>query len=686
MSLCLKIRGPNGQISLLASPDQSWKDFTYLVKEQLTLRVPFDVLSGFPPVVHDHPDERPIGEFLSSNEVLRIQLKSSAGQQTQVVASPTKKTKKATPASRTTQEKPTIGFGAKIVSLKTSETTKSFLSKSPQKRALGEVNGTGAPTAKRRRRSSAAGKVSSEGDLAEHLISAVSGGTGTHNRAARKVFRNAVLHQYNSTQAVSRVNAIYSGNYTIRECGGVLLSSTSSSSTRPNVFTHIEVTYCKGAGSRGNHIDTVELLSKELLLGVLKVAVLGDNGDGQDADESKEVLKPMNLSKCSPRIFWSLVHHYGPNLIDNIRMVLKGVDDCAWLDDRKKLLSEKAMENLQQKEEQDAKRASKRGKKNPAEKIEPTVPQAIETPTKPGASAPVSASYTSEDPLTQNVLRHVQDTVQFEEIVPEEWRAALMTHLQVNPALAVLALAALDCSSKTRNALQALCGSSATLSLDQLESWIVSAQMQLFHAVWRWICGGGSERLRSALYKLRVRVPKHFWMWRNAPEGLLLGITELDGGLISEVAYSWSESADAAKDKTTALTAEKIAWMCQVAQAAQSLFVWIDDEQLHTMETTDTSAEAKKAEEDEEEGWQGNADAHAHLGKRARVLVENDYWEDGTVVAYLPPEPEEPMALWRVRVDAAKANAGRSVSSAVRERNEDLEEHEIEEALARLSE
>ncbi len=685
MSLCLKVRGPNGQISLLASPDQSWKDFTDQVKEQLTLKVPFDVLSGFPPVVHDHPDERPIGEFLSSNEVLRIQLKSSAGQQAQVVAAPTKKTKKAT--SRTTEEKPVIGFGAKIVGLKTSETAKSFLSKSPQKRALGEVNGTGDPTAKRRRRSSAAGKVSSEGDLAEHLISAVSGGTGTQNRAARKVFRNAVLHQYNSTQAVSRVNAIYSGNYTIRECGGVLLSSTSSSSTRPNVFTHIEVTYCKGAGSRGNHIDTVELLSKELLLGVLKVAVLGESEDKQDTDESKEVLKPMNLSKCSPRIFWSLVHHYGPNLIDNVRLVLKGVDDCAWLDERKKLLSEKAMENLQQKEEQDAKRASKRGKKNPTDKSEPAAaPQATDIPpTTSGESAPVSASYTSEDPLTQEILRHVQDTVRFEEIVPEEWRAALVTHMQVNPALAVAALAALECSSKTRNALQTLRGSSATLSLDQLESWIVSAQMQIFHAVWRWIGGGGSERLRSALYKLRVRVPKHFRMWRNAPEGLLQGITELDGGLVSEVAYSWPERAGATKDESTALTAEKVAWMCQVAQAAQSVFVWIDDEQLHSMETIQ-AGEAEQAEQEDEEGWQGHADAHAHLGKRARVLVENDYWEDGTVVAYLPPEPEEPMALWRVRVDAAKVTAGRSVSSLVRERNEDLEEHEIEEALARLGE
>ena len=680
MSLCLKVRGPSGQISLLVSPDQSWKDFTNQVKEQLALKVPFDVLSGFPPVVHVHPDERPVGEFLSSNEVLRIQLKSSAGQQAQAIAAPAKKTKKA--AGRITEEKPAVSFGAKIVGLKTSETTKSFLSKSPQKRALKDGNEGPAPAAKRRRRSSAAGKVSSEGDLAEHLISAVSGGAGTHNRAARKVFRNAVLHQYNSTQAVSRVNAIYSGKYTIRECGGVILSSTSSSSSRPNVFTHIEVTYCKGAGSRGNHIDTVELLPKELLLGVLKVAVLGEDGDGQNADESKEVLKPMNLSKCSPRIFWSLVHHYGPNLIENIRMVLQGVDDCVWLDDRKKLLSEKAIENLQQKEEQDAKRASKRGKKNPVEKAEQTPPLAPETRTKSVSSAPVSA-FAPEDPRTQEVVRHVQDTVLFEDIVPEDWRAALTSHLQVDPALAVLALAALDCSTKTRNALQALRDSPAVLSLDQLESWIVSAQMQIFHSVWRLICGGGSERLRSSLYKLRVRVPKHFRMWRNAPEGLLQGITELDGGLISEVAYSWPETASATPSKCTALTAEKVSWMCQVAQSAQSVFAWIDDEQLHNTDTSEANAEAQEKEE-EVEGWQFHSDAHTHMGSRARMLVENDYWEDGTVVAYLPPEPEEPMALWRVRVDVAKPSTSRAVSSAASERNEDMEEHEIEEALARL--
>jgi len=566
------------------------------------------------------------------------------------------------------------------------------MASSPQKRSLSSLNTQDPPAVKRRRKSSASGTISSENDIADHLITAVSGGTGSHNRAARKVFRNAVLHQYNSSQAVSRVNAIFSGKYSIRQCGGVLLSSTSSSSTRPNVFTHIEVTYGKGAGSRGEHVDTVELLPKELLLGVLKVAVLGDNGDGQNADEGKEALKPMNLSKCSPRIFWSIVHHYGPNLVDNIRTVLKGVDDCAWLDERKKQLSEKAQENLQQANEAEARRASKRGaKKGDATEPAPTAaPEVIPTSTLPTSGT----RYSPKNPLSQALIRMIQDAVPLGDIVPEEWRAAVEAHTHVTAELAVLELARLECNPRTRNAIQELRNPSTTLSLDQLESWIVSAQMQIFHAVWRRICGGGSERLRSALFKLRVRVPRDFRMWKKAPGGLLQGVADVDGELIGGTAYRWAERDETeAVAGVSALTEDKISWMCKVAEAAQSVFPWIDDEQLHNAsdDTTDTDRDEAAEVDEGDSGWQFDAKAHRHMGRRARVLVENDYWEDGTVSGYLPPEPEEPMALWRVRLDAAVKSSGAAVGTGAQRtgtgpgtRNEDLEEHELEEAFARL--
>lgn len=364
MSLNFKVRGPNSPnpVSIVAPATLTWGEFLELLCIELKVNDDFDVLCGFPATVATYSNDQIIGAVLQSNESLRVQLKAVAGQQAQG-QSKQKPVKKGT---KTTQQNAVTGsFGAKIVGIKQQSSQRSFLASSPAKRPLTSSTTPAEPAPKRRRKSSAANKISSEGDIAEHLISAVSGGTGAQNRIARKVFRNAVQHQYNSTQAVSRVNAIYSGQYTIRECGGVLLSS--SSSTNKPTHTHIEVTYHKGAGSRGVHVDTVELLSKELLLGVLKVAVQGDDVNADDdAGGGREALKPMNLSRCSPRIFWSMVHHYGADLVNGIRTALKGVDDCAWLDERKRELSEKAKANQQQLEEQKARKSKGAARKKAA--------------------------------------------------------------------------------------------------------------------------------------------------------------------------------------------------------------------------------------------------------------------------------------------------------------------------------
>jgi hypothetical protein len=104
----------------------------------------------------------------------------------------------------------------------------------------------------------------------------------------------------------------------------------------------------------------------------------------------------------------------------------------------------------------------------------------------------------------------------------------------------------------------------------------------------------------------------------------------------------------------------------------------------------DAKGDAGDEAEEEEMAWQYDASASDHLGRRVRVEVDNGYWEDGAVVAYLPPEPEEPMALWKVRLDARGPNAVAGAAAGkkgegVEQRNEDLEEHELLEAIERLA-
>jgi hypothetical protein len=688
MSLSLKVRAPGfpAPVSMVISASALWGSFLKMLREELNLKGEFEVLCGFPVAVADFTDEQIVGEVIKSNEVIRVQYKSVSGQQAEGAGKFKVSRKSAKAAS--SDGTPVVAFGAKVAKIKHAPNRTSYLTSSPGKRSSG-LEQPGA--LKKRRKVSSANKISSEGDIAEHLISAVSGGTGVQNRAARKVFRNAVLHQYNSTQAVSRVNATFSGNFSIRECGGVVLSNSSSS--KPS-YSHIEVTYHKGAGSRGNHVDVVELLSKELLLGVLKVAVQQDPADG---DDDREALKPMNLARCSPRIFWSIVYHYGANMSDGIRTALQGVDDCAWLDDRKRELSEKAKENLQQKAELDSR---KRKRKGAAEDVNIISSPVIECPPPKNVTdltQEATTSSTVADPLQKWLIHHIEEQLAIEDFVPAGWVPAVCSHVTApvrNNEAGVLQLAACKVSSKTRDTLlrlraetDAAADSSgdngedtraASLSLDQLDAWVGGARMACFHAVWRLLCGGGSERLRRALYRFRLRRPRDFKVWQSAPEGLLQGLLDQDAGLSGSVQFDWPADSPSGCS-TTGLNAERVAWMYQVALAASAALPWMDDEDLceavHGMEGDADGDVDDEGEQDEAMSWLYQASASEFVGRRVRVEVDNGYWEDGTVVAYLPPEPEEPMALWRVKLDARP--------SSKRDRFEDLEEHELVEAIGR---
>ena len=78
-------------------------------------------------------------------------------------------------------------------------------------------------------------------------------------------------------------------------------------------------------------------------------------------------------------------------------------------------------------------------------------------------------------------------------------------------------------------------------------------------------------------------------------------------------------------------------------------------------------------DDEEEDGWLFGAADHAFIGRHVRVFALSDeYWDEATVVAYLPPTTEDPLPLWKVRPSASEK------SWAV-----DLEEHEVVDAMKR---
>ena len=73
----------------------------------------------------------------------------------------------------------------------------------------------------------------------------------------------------------------------------------------------------------------------------------------EDPDkDAREMLKPRNMAGCSPRIFWSLVREGGPNLRRGLESLFPPpLYSWAWLEERRRLHSEKARINLGKEED-----------------------------------------------------------------------------------------------------------------------------------------------------------------------------------------------------------------------------------------------------------------------------------------------------------------------------------------------
>lgn len=171
------------------------------------------------------------------------------------------------------------------------------------------------------------------------------GSTGKKNKFLKAVFRRAVELQYDQSKAEARLAATVSGQYEITESCSVMLTAGTPA--------QISVKFAKGSGSRGKYEDTVELLSEEKVKAVVGMLIAENGLAAEEEDEerggesAREMLKPVNMVKCSPRVFWNLVRLYGPNLPATF-VRLFPQHDWSFLEGRRKVLSEKAMNNKRQ--------------------------------------------------------------------------------------------------------------------------------------------------------------------------------------------------------------------------------------------------------------------------------------------------------------------------------------------------
>ena len=318
-------------LSIDVDLDESVGNLKQKIAEAFKILTPFNILTGYPPTICSLPDDTLIQGNFTANEILRMHstvLANSEPAKPDVQKKSARLSKKPATITSNSSSSSNSGSGRIVTSSSSSSsnsnkcTTPSFggrimtLSgparmKSPSSSVASARSNSRLPvtiaTRKPRRSIGVRNKQSSgdgKEDICSALMSAAEGGAGGRSKALRSVFRSAVAHQYDDSLAVSRLRAAFAGRYSFEE-------SLDNRVLGTGVSSKMNVTFPLRPESHRSamHTESVDMLPAELLRAVLLAALEDDGGEG-----SREFLKPVNMSRSSPRIFWSLIKAFGSDI------------------------------------------------------------------------------------------------------------------------------------------------------------------------------------------------------------------------------------------------------------------------------------------------------------------------------------------------------------------------------------
>ena len=332
MSIPIRVKDASGAtMAMIVYSNTTIGSLRKEIADMFKIEYAFDILWGYPPTVCCLTDDALIGANVASNDILRIRkvveenpIPVSVAKSSQSSAKVRKATPKKAPGSGikasssvTSGRGNSLTFGGRIATLAGSGPARGKV------RSVGQMSTS---LAKRRPRASANSKKkerTGDGteDICSALMSAADGGSGGRSKALRSVFRNAVAHQYNDSTAIARLRAVFAGRYAFQP-------SLESRILNSGVSTKMTVTFPLKPGSLNSatHTEVVDMLSVELMRAVL-LAALED--DGEEGGMAREFLKPVNMSKASPRIFWSLVKEFGSDIPGALGQLFPQVKLCA---------------------------------------------------------------------------------------------------------------------------------------------------------------------------------------------------------------------------------------------------------------------------------------------------------------------------------------------------------------------
>lgn len=412
-------------------------------------------------------------------------------------------------------------------------------------------------------KSSSLMKMKDENDVATKLLSALEngGGGGKVGSFLRGAMKNAVTKSYEESQAFVRVSAVLSGKFELlrgdlsddnNEGNGRRLGENDDTSNNSGEIGIYTAKYSKGkvGNQRGFHTDSFQLISKEALKAVIRAVYSDEDGGG------KEMLRGRNMAQLSPRVFWSLIYHFKSDGVKSIEEALQKLEpslDWKVLEGRKKTLSEKARENLRQKQQEQQSKDNKPIEKDEIDKgvkaveaVEKAMEQVFQ---EGGAFARERAARAAIQRFEKFNSSSTENSKNWSLVTPteldiDELKECISESDQVttNPAV-VLELAnslvkyckvhnwrelANQDSSELINNLSSSLSQEHQQKEETIESWIDYAQTKSVEEIIFEICDSNEEAIVELREKAHAGTPKDLSLWVHTPEILKDEITDSD--------------------------------------------------------------------------------------------------------------------------------------------------------------
>ncbi|GAX24676.1 hypothetical protein FisN_4Hh234 [Fistulifera solaris] len=340
-------------------------------------------------------------------------------------------------------------------------------------------------------------------DPAAGLLDALN--TGNNSKGARLMrsrWRQAVNDAFEQNKAVSRIAALTSGQWNT-----VLENDT------------LKVTFSKGVQGRGNFIEQVDGISEEVLQSLV-AAIHRAN---------PEALRPQNIAILSPRVFWSVAHHYCSSLetkqfdLGQALQFLQPDLDWSFLRRRKEQLSAKAIENLRQKQSGDASTDDWQAAAEAIESVEEAMGnlQAFERQSRSIRFANAVAARVDNAPYILTTPSD-PDLDELKECVSENQN----TESEADHYAACLLKAGIhnwrelaNCNAETL--VQTLVTATGiAIRAELVQSWIDAAQSQTVDEIMVEICEGNVEAAQALSEFANSGTPKDLAVWRGITDEL----------------------------------------------------------------------------------------------------------------------------------------------------------------------